>query len=93
MDCFEEIITTTIADGNTSSRHHLLGPVDNAIEIFADERNLQRWALVPSAFQHIGAQTFKASSTAAHDRFDTSGAWGIWNLGLSGICPWGALHD
>lgn len=81
---FDAILT---AEEDDDDNVNLPGAVDSAIEIFADDRNLQRWALVPSAFQHIGAQTFKASSTAARHRFDISGARGIWNFGFEQHLP------
>jgi hypothetical protein len=80
---FETILTADDDDDDDDdddTTDHLPGAVDSAIEIFADDRNLQRWALAPSAFQHVGAQTFKAGSSSAHDRFDISGARGIWNF-------------
>ncbi|KAF3388033.1 hypothetical protein DPV78_012012 [Talaromyces pinophilus] len=91
LDWFDERIAADLKATNPNNDHgwiHLRGPVDSAMEIFANERNLQRYALVPSAFQHIGAQTYKEDTESnAQEFFNVSGARGIWNFGFEQLGP------
>lgn len=90
LDWFDERIAADIKATDPNHDHgwiHLRGPVDSAMEIFANERNLQRYALVPSAFQHIGAQTYKEGTTNAQKYYNVSGARGIWNFGFEQLVP------
>lgn len=50
-------------------------PVDSAIEAFADERGLDRWALTPSIFQHVGVQSSKEVRTRRWGRPSTATLW------------------
>lgn len=62
-------------------------PVDSVIEEWADEKGLDRWALVPSAMQHIGKKTFKKDGDShPRDQFEVAGARGLWSFGFE-------LHD
>lgn len=55
--------------------------VDSAIEAWADREGLQRWALVPSVMQHIGGKTYKKTEKEnPRDKFEVSGARGLWNF-------------
>lgn len=93
LDWFDERIATDMKFADPTSNHghrrkHLLGSVDSAMEIFADERYLQRYALVPSAFQHIGARTYKESKdSGARELYEVSGARGIWSFGFEQLVP------
>jgi GR25 family glycosyltransferase involved in LPS biosynthesis len=91
LDWFDERIATDIKATDPNNDHgwkHLRGPVDSAMEIFANEQNLQRYAIVPSAFQHIGAQTYKEDTESnAQEFYNISGARGIWNFGFEQLDP------
>lgn len=93
MDWFDERIATDMKFADPTSNHdngrkYLRGSIDSAMEIFADERYLQRYALVPSAFQHIGARTYKESGdSGARDLYKVSGARGIWSFGFEQLVP------
>jgi hypothetical protein len=91
LDWFDERITADIKATDSNIDHswtHLRGSVDSAMEDFANERDLQRYALVPSAFQHIGAQTYKESKeSGARELYNVSGARGIWSFGFEQIIP------
>lgn len=91
LDWFDERISADIKATNPNNDHgwiHLRGAVDSAMEIYSNERNLQRYALVPSAFQHIGAQTYKEDTESnAQEYFNVSGARGIWNFGFEQLGP------
>ncbi|KAL1853018.1 hypothetical protein Plec18170_005600 [Paecilomyces lecythidis] len=64
-------------------KHTSPGPVDSVIEEWADENNLDRWSLVPSAMQHIGKKTYKKNEDSQpRDKFEVSGARGLWSFGF-----------
>lgn len=64
-------------------KHTTPGPVDSVIEEWADEKGLDRWALVPSAMQHIGKKTHKKNEDSQpRDKFEVSGARGLWSFGF-----------
>lgn len=58
------------------------GPIDSLIEIWADEEDLQRWALTPSVVQHIGRKSAKAKPAAAKAKAksELNDARGLWNF-------------
>ncbi|KAE8548686.1 hypothetical protein EYB25_009067 [Talaromyces marneffei] len=91
LDWFDERIAADIKStdpNNENGRKYLRGSVDSAMEVFANEQNLQRYALVPSAFQHIGAQTYKESKNSrARELYNISGARGIWSFGFEQLVP------
>lgn len=54
--------------------------VDSAIEEWADQEGLERWALVPSAVQHIGKETYRKETGDPREKFELGGANGLWNF-------------
>ena len=58
------------------------GPIDSLIEDWADEEDLQRWALTPSVVQHIGRKSAKAKQSAAkaQEKSELNDARGLWNF-------------
>lgn len=57
------------------------GPIDSIIEDWADEEDLQRWALTPSVVQHIGRKSAKANPAATvQEKSELNDARGLWNF-------------
>lgn len=53
--------------------------IDSLTEIYAERHGLERWALTPSVFQHVGGQSTKPTSIT---RWGRSNAENIWNFGF-----------
>jgi hypothetical protein len=68
-----------IPDLITFYRDEGIGFVDVLTEVFADKHDLRRWALVPSAFQHIGMRSSKGDDYRG-SRWNRSVAANIWNF-------------
>lgn len=56
------------------------GYADSLTELYAAEAGLQRWALVPSVFQHVGAQSSKGDKSKEFTRWHRTAAQNIWNF-------------
>lgn len=54
--------------------------VDALIETHADENGLQRWAVVPSPFQHIGTQSGKQTRPEKSRQWGRTSAQRVWNF-------------
>lgn len=57
-----------------------VGFVDTLAEEYADVERLERWALVPPVFQHIGAKSSKADDFGEKAKWQRSVAQNIWNF-------------
>jgi ABC-type glycerol-3-phosphate transport system permease component len=63
------------------------GFVDSLIESYADETGLQRLALVPSVFQHIGGSSSKGGNKKPLTRWGRTSPQNIWNFGFELLDP------
>jgi hypothetical protein len=57
-------------------------PVDSAIEILADQEELDRWTMAPSQMQHVGAASYKENrkSYGLDGPYTVKGAHGVWSM-------------
>jgi hypothetical protein len=63
------------------------GWVDSLMESYADEARLQRLALVPSVFQHIGGSSSKGGNKKPITRWGRTSPQNIWNFGFEVMDP------
>jgi hypothetical protein len=63
------------------------GWVDSLMESYADETGLQRLALVPSVFQHIGGSSSKGGNKKPITRWGRTSPQNIWNFGFELMDP------
>ena len=63
-------------------REEGVGFVDQLIEVWANEMDYVRWAIVPSLLQHIGVHSSKGDDLGAQAKWHRSVAEKIWNFGF-----------